>query len=510
MNAILGMTELALDEELTPRLRDYLQTAKDSADMLLDLLDEILDFSRIETGHFQLETAPFSLRHIVEQTLKTMGIRAYEKGLELIADLPDDLPDQYAGDPLRLRQVLLNLVGNAIKFTKRGEVVVSVAEDERGPRDDGEDECKIRLQFAVKDSGIGIAPEDCRRIFAPFTQADASTTRSYGGTGLGLAICSSLVKLMGGRIWIESQPNRGSTFYFTVDLIRQPEAVAEPEESLQLLEQLQGLPVLIVSVSEATRRVLEQNLVHWGMKPEAVGEVPAALAEIHEALAAGRSFPLAIIDAVMPQIDGFTLAGWIKHDRRLAGAMILMTSTNSPQAHVSRCRELGAICLEKPILRSNLFKAVNHALGLTCVPPPAVEPAPVEKQANGERSLRILLAEDNVANQKIALYLLKKQGHDLEVTNNGREAVDMVSSRDFDVVLMDVQMPIMDGFQATAAIRALPNKAKAGLPIIAMTAHSMKGDKERCLAAGMDGYITKPISSKDLLMALSRVQKNGR
>jgi signal transduction histidine kinase/CheY-like chemotaxis protein len=515
MNAIMGMTELALDEELTPCVRDFLQTAKDSADMLLELLNEILDFSRIETGFFQLESVPFSLRQIIEQTLKTMGIRAYDKGLELFADLPDDLPDQYVGDPLRLRQILLNLVGNAVKFTKQGEVVVSVAEERRGERAEGrgDDDAaanQLHLQFAVKDTGIGIAPEHQQKVFDPFTQADASTTRSYGGTGLGLAISANLVKMMGGRIWVESLPGRGSTFFFTVALTAHPDAIDDSEDVLRALAQLRGLPVLIVSDNPTTRRILEQNLVHWGMEPVSAADVPTALAKIHEAIAVERAFSLAIIEAVMPQIDGFTLAGWIKRDPRLAKAMILIVTANSRQTHACRCQELGALCVEKPISQSALFKAIEQSFGIACAPPRiGADAPPADLPPQAERPLRILLAEDNVANQKMAMFLLAKRGHTVEITNNGREAVDLVSNREFDLVLMDVQMPIMDGFQATAAIRALPDAAKARLPIIAMTAHSMKGDKERCLSAGMDGYLTKPISSHEMFAALANLRKNG-
>jgi signal transduction histidine kinase/CheY-like chemotaxis protein len=512
MNAIMGMTELALGEDLTPRLRDFLQTAKDSADVLLELLNEILDFSRIETGLFQLESIPFSLRQTIDQTLKTMGLRASEKGLELLADVPDDLLDHYIGDPLRLRQILLNLVGNAIKFTKQGEIVVSVIAAEHsaptGKNLDSDSEVNLLLQFSVKDTGIGIAAEDQQKVFEPFTQADASMTRSYGGSGLGLAISASLTKMMGGRIWVESKLGEGSTFFFTVSLIPQPDVLGKSEEVLRVLVQLRGLPVLIVSDNQTTRRILEHNLYHLGMVPTSAGDVPSALTKLHAAIDAEKPFALAIIDAIMPQIDGFTLAGWIKHDSRLARATVLMVSSRNRQTYGCRCQELGALCLEKPILQPALFKVISQSLGIDCQPPQiASETAVAVAPAESEQPLRILLAEDNLANQKMALYLLQKWGHGVEITNNGREAVELVSSQDFDLVLMDVQMPIMDGFQATAAIRALADPAKARLPIIAMTAHSMKGDKERCLAAGMDDYLTKPICSQDMFTTFARIRK---
>jgi signal transduction histidine kinase/DNA-binding response OmpR family regulator len=373
MNAIMGMTELALCEDLTPTMRDYLETARDSAGMLLELLNEILDFSRIETGFFALEPSPFSLRRILDQTLKTMSVRASEKGLELQTAVPDDLPDQYIGDALRLRQILINLIGNAIKFTPSGNISVKVdTKQQTNATADMRETITptgTMLQFSVRDTGIGIAEEDRRKVFEPFTQADASTTRNFGGTGLGLAISSSLVRLMGGNIWVESHLGHGSTFFFTVGL-------------------------------------------------------------------------------------------------------------------------------EQPVVQRELFANVTSA-------------APAHVNGESQRPLQILLAEDNVANQKMAVYLLKKHGHVVEITNNGRETVELVNSRNFDLVLMDIQMPIMDGFQATAAIRALPNLAKARMPIIAMTAHSMKGDRERCLAASMDGYLTKPIDSRELLATLASLG-NGK
>jgi PAS domain S-box-containing protein len=501
MNAILGMTELALDENLTPVLRDYLQTAKESADVLLELLNELLDFSRIESGKFQLESIPFSLQSTLEQTLKTMGMRAYEKGLELICDLPDAVPDQLLGDPLRLRQIVVNLVGNAIKFTKQGEIVVSAKVQWKTAEE-------VVLEFAVSDTGIGIAAEDQAKIFSPFTQADASTTRNYGGTGLGLAISTSLVHLMGGKIWVDSKLGQGSTFHFTAKLAIMP-MVRGFATTLPGIDQLRGLPVLIVADNLTNRRILEQTLSHWGMKPESVADVPAALAKIHEAKNAGHAFPLSLIDALMPQIDGFTLATWIKKEPGLVGATILMVSACDRPTHACRCRELDALCLEKPISQSNLFNVIAQALGLTRL----AESTVVELSSPGEkpiveRPLRILLAEDNAANQKMAIFILNKYGHCVEVVGNGREAVERVASDHFDVVLMDVQMPTMDGPQATATIRAFADPSKAKVPIIAMTAHAMKGDRERFLAAGMDDYITKPINAQMLIELLGRFAGN--
>ena len=503
MNSIIGMSELALDEELTPSLRDYIETAKESADVPLELLNEILDFSRIESGRFQLDTVPFSLTHTMEQTLKTIGMRAYEKGLELICDLPEGVPDQVIGDPLRLRQVIVNLVGNAIKFTKQGEVVVSVKVLSQELEE-------AVLEFTVADTGIGIAAEDQSKIFAPFTQADTSATRSFGGTGLGLAISSNLVGLMGGRIWVESQPGQGSAFHFTVKMVLQP-AVHGPETPLHGLEELSGLGVLIVAENLTSRRILEQTLTHWGMRPVSVGDVATALTKIHEAAAAGHAFPLALIDAMLPQIDGFTMATWIKNNPDLVGATVIMVAACDRPTQDCHCRELDVLCLEKPISQSNLFNVVTQSLGLTGLAAgPAAEPLPEGEQMIAAMTpLRILLAEDNPANQKLALYILNKYGHSVEVVGNGRDAVERVNREDFDLVLMDVQMPTMDGFQATAVIRKLHDPKKSSLPIIAMTAHAMKGDQERCLAAGMDGYITKPFMPGNCLTASSALAGNG-
>ena len=526
MNSIMGMTELALGEELTPTVRDYLKTAKESADVLLALLNEILDFSRMEAGKFQLDAAPFSLRQSVEQTMKSIGARAYEKGLELICDFPSEVPDALIGDRLRLHQVLMNLVGNAIKFTKQGEVVVRVEVQPQGgterrqaeaPAPRGESphpSSTVTLRFSVADTGIGIAPEHQDDIFAPFTQADASTTREFGGSGLGLAISSSLISLMGGRLWVESQPGRGSTFYFTAQFELQPAPAAESREIFSEREQLRGLSVLVVAESFTTRRILEQTLVHWKMHTEAVNDVPTALAKIHEAASAGRPFAVAIIDALLPQIDGFTLTSWIKNDPRLVGTAILMVSACDRPKYARRCQDLGIRCLEKPISQSNLFDALAQTAGhgTTCdaslsetVSSDSAPRSDVQPSIAPGRTLRILLAEDNPANQKVAIRILSKQGHVVAVANNGREAVERAKREDFDLVLMDVQMPTLDGFQATAAIRKLADPQKARVPIVAMTAHATKGDRARCLGAGMDGYLSKPINARDLLETIGCV-----
>jgi signal transduction histidine kinase/CheY-like chemotaxis protein len=483
MNAILGMTELALDEQLPPQVRDCLQTAKDSADMLMELLGEILDFSRIETGRF----------------------RASEKGISLRADVPDHLHDRYLGDPLRLRQILLNLLGNAVKFTDRGEIAVSVAEapdDEKTSKRNSSNGDSLRLRFSVEDTGIGIAEEDQPKIFAPFTQVDASTTRKFGGTGLGLAICSNLVKMMGGRIWVESRLGEGSTFHFTVEMACRADA-ANFDIPPDVAKRMRGMPVLIASDDPAASGVLRETFSRFKMDMSFAGDFSEALAEIDRATAEGRKFALAIADH-SPTLDGFALAEWVDPSPKLIDATIVLLPPGGLRDHASRRAELGVLCLEKPFEPTSLLKTAAMALGLIGLSRPSTaESDSSEERSIDLRPLKILLAEDNLANQKLVQFILKKHG--VEVTGNGREALDWIGREHFDLVLMDVQMPKLDGFQATAAIRALPDPAKARLPVIAMTAHAMKGDRERCLSAGMDGYLAKPIHSREMFSLIAQL-----
>jgi PAS domain S-box-containing protein len=499
MNAILGMTDLALAEQLPVAVRDYLQTSKESANLLLELLNEILDFSRIEAGRFELETTTFGLRQAVEQVVKTLGMRAYEKGLELAYQIADELPDAVVGDPLRLRQVLMNLVNNAIKFTPKGEVVVQVAVEQQTAG-------AVSLRFSVSDTGIGIAPEKLKAIFAPFIQADSSTTRRFGGTGLGLAISQRLVNLMGGQIHVESRLGKGSTFYFTVTL-----PVGEPidEEDATAADQdvFRDLPAIVIGESATSRKILQQTLASWLMRVDEASDVPSGLAKIHEAAAAGRAYRLVLADAVISGIDGFTLVDWLAQDARLAGAVILMLSATDRQNFPDKCREVTAPCLEKPVARSALFNAIARVLGVEGRVSPAgqaggASPAP-------GRLLRVLLAEDTPANRKLVRHILTSRGHSVAIAENGRQALELLGRQEFDVVLMDVQMPEMDGFQATAEIRKLNDPRKSRLPIIAMTAHALKGDRERCLAAGMNCYLSKPIKGEELIEVVERLGEDG-
>lgn len=494
MNTILGMTDLALAEDLSPVARDCLSTARESADTLMELLNEILDLSRIEAGGLELEETYFDLRKVVDQVVDMFGIRAYEKGIELLSDL-GNVPCRLVGDPLRLRQVLANLLGNAVKFTREGEVLVTAAVQSREERE-------VVLEFAVTDTGIGIVSEDLERILQPFTQADASTTREYGGTGLGLTISRRLVELMGGRIEIESEPGQGSTFRFTarMSLQEKPE-----EETSAVRDALGGLPVLVVAENPTAARVLCETLARWGMKPRAAQDVPAALATVHDAVFAKRKFRLVLADAHLPGLGGVTLANWLAADPKLAAPFILML-------HRAEARELGDAIhepefdlLKKPVTQSALFNAVVEALGLA---PRQTETSTTEESGPDEtpvRTLRILLAEDTPANQKLVRYVLKRRGHRVAVAVNGRKAVEAVQREPFDAVLMDIQMPEMDGIEATREIRRLPDPEKSRIPIIAMTAHAFEEDAERCLAAGMDEYISKPVKGDQLIALLERL-----
>lgn len=500
LNAILGMTDLALGMELPPMARDFLKTSKESADMLLALLNEILDFSRIESGRFELELAPFNLLHTINQVVKTLGVRASEKGLELLQEIPDDMPEIVMGDSLRLRQILMNLIGNAIKFSTKGEVVIRVRIQEMTLE-------KAHLEFSVIDTGIGISPENQRKIFEPFTQADTSTSRNYGGTGLGLAITQKLVHLMGGKIGVESQVGRGSTFYFTLELPRASHTIAPLAAPGPSLEAFREARALVVAESATSRRILHQMLSSWAMQVTTVPDAANALVHIHQAAAGNQPYQMVLADAIMPNITGFSLAEWLGKEPWLAGPVVLMLSTADRQNFPDQCRKKDCLFVEKPISRSALFNVAAQALGFDChsstihasMAPRTALPAPA-------RCLRILLAEDTPANQKLVQHILGSRGHTIETALNGCQAVELLKSQDFDAILMDVQMPEMDGFQATAVIRQLENAEKAQIPIIALTAHAMKGDQEKCLAAGMDAYLSKPINAQEMI---SLVEKMG-
>jgi two-component system sensor histidine kinase/response regulator len=498
MNGILGMTELALDTELTREQREYLETVKSCAESLLTVINDILDFSKIEAGKLELDAVDFDLGECLGDTLKALALRAHKKGLELAFHVAPGVPAAVQGDPDRLRQVVVNLVGNAIKFTEHGEVLVDVKTADCPSGD--QESARGDLQFSVRDTGIGIPAEKQRAVFDPFVQADGSTTRKYGGTGLGLAISTKLVELMGGRLWMESQVGQGTTFYFTARFGPAQPSGERPAASRPV--RLADLRVLVVDDNATNRRILQEKLAGWRMRPTVVDGGEAAMRELERARAAGEPFDLVLLDGQMPGMDGFAVAERVRHRPELAGATVMMLTSDGRPGDPARCRQLGiAAYLLKPIKQSELLDAIMTCVG--SAPEPDEVRAPAPPFAPAGRRLRVLLAEDNPVNQRLALRILEKQGHHVEVAADGLEALAAQHRQPFDVVLMDVQMPQLDGFQATAAIREREKKTGRHTPVIAMTAHAMKGDRERCLAAGMDGYIAKPIQARELLCAIA-------
>jgi signal transduction histidine kinase/DNA-binding response OmpR family regulator/HPt (histidine-containing phosphotransfer) domain-containing protein/uncharacterized protein YdeI (BOF family) len=486
MNGVIGMTELALDTELTPYQADCLNTVKGSAESLLTILNDILDFSKIESRKLELESIPFSLADVIGDALKPLAVRASKSGLEIIVDLAPDVPKGVVGDPVRLRQILTNLTGNAIKFTEHGHVIVAVREQARG-------EGCTRLHFGITDTGIGIPLEKQATVFEAFNQVDSSTTRKFGGTGLGLAISSTLVRLMGGRIWMESVPGTGSTFHFTVAL----DTAELPADVSLDQKRLETIPVLIVDDNEVNRRILETQLTAWGMRPVTASGGQQALGLLTDAALGGESFPLVLLDSHMPDLDGFGVATVIAKRPELAGATIMMLSSSGVDGEATRCRALGvAAYLTKPIKQSDLLEAICRSLDQTTKKTMAHSGRIVPAAVPLLRAMRVLIAEDNVVNQRVASGLLGKRGHDVTVVGDGQAALAAIADGSFDVVLMDVQMPIMDGFEATAEIRAREKTSGGHLRIIAMTAHAMAGDRDRCLRAGMDGYVSKPLDPR--------------
>jgi len=489
MNAIIGMTELVLGTSLSIEQREYLDLVKISADSLLSVINDILDFSKVEAGKLDLDVSAFSLRDHLGDTLNILAPRAYQKGLELACHVAPEVPDALLGDPVRLGQIVVNLVGNALKFTERGEVVLDVSAPERT-------NSEVCLHFAVSDTGIGVPPEKLDLVFDPFAQADSSTTRKYGGTGLGLAIARRLVERMGGKISVTSEVGKGSTFHFTA--VFQVQKGESRKPAYVETAAIQEMAVLVVDDNATNRRILEETLRNWQMKPTLVASGAAALEVMLRATRSGEPFPLALIDVHMPEMDGYMLAERIKQHPELAGAVLMMLTSGGEAGDGRRRQELGiAYSLTKPIKQADLWKAIMQALGM----PFAQEEAPAPSHrlpTPGARPLRILVAEDNLVNQKLAVRLLEKGGHEVVVANNGQEALSAVQARPFDLILMDVQMPIMDGFEATAAIRREELAAGKHTPILAMTAYAMKDDRERCLTAGMDRYISKPIRAQEL------------
>ncbi|HYW67700.1 MAG TPA: response regulator [Candidatus Dormibacteraeota bacterium] len=492
LNGIVGMTDLALDTQLTPEQQEYLETVKLSADTLLTVINDILDFSKIEAGKLDLDAGDFDLRDSLESAVKTVAVRADEKGLELLCDVAPDVPEQVRGDSTRLRQVLLNLVGNAIKFTERGEVTVGV-------RVEALEGNEYLLGFTVADTGIGIPYEKQKLIFQPFSQADSTTTRKYGGTGLGLTISMRLVEMMGGKIWVESELGHGAQFHFTLRLgVAEAKAAQAAGVSPEIVR---GVKVLVVDDNGTSRRILTGMLQRWGANPVSVEGGEEALVELSLAREAGQAYEMVLTDMHMPGMDGLTLIKRIRETPKLAAATIIMLTSAGRPGDAQRCLELGAVAyLLKPIRQAELREAIAKAL-VASGPEKAtrtIAPRPPEDVREPASVLRVLLAEDNAVNQRLVMRLLEKRGHQVVLAANGREALEAIEKEGFDLVLMDVQMPEMDGFEATAALRQKERSCGTHLPVIALTAHAMKGDRERCLAAGMDGYLAKPINTEEL------------
>ncbi len=531
MNGVLGMTELLLETALSREQREATELVKTSAESLMTVINDILDFSKIEAGKLELDPVDVRLRDLLDETLKALAFRAHRKGLELTCDIDAGVPDRVVGDPGRLRQILCNLVGNAIKFTEKGEVVLHVKLKER--RSDG-----YVMQVAVEDTGIGIPADKQKAIFNSFVQADSSMTRRYGGTGLGLTISASLVRLMGGKLEVASEPGRGSTFFFDIHFGKTA-GVSSGIISLKRVD-LRGVATLIVDDNATNRRVLEGWLRHWQAKPTCVDSGPAAIVELRRGAAAGEPYMLVLMDAMMPDMDGFTAAETILREPDLAGATIMMLTSADRQGDAQRCRELGmAAYLIKPIKATELHltiaealqtpsctvhreswtvnrgpwtdgvadhgsRSTDHGSRSTLHAPRTTDHGPRTNGTARTKSFKILVVEDNVVNQRVVSRMLEKYGYGVEVVGNGQEAIDTLEGECFDLVLMDVQMPVMDGLEATRAIRTHVSPAIRGLPVVAMTAHAMKGDRERCLEAGMDDYLSKPLQTKDLVQAIAK------
>ena len=498
MNGILGMTELALDTPLDTEQREYLDCVRSSADSLLRIINDILDFSKIEAGRLNLDAVEFSPREVAGGTVKTLAFRAHQKGLEIACDLSADIPELLVGDPARLRQILVNLVGNAIKFTERGEVLIAAGAEPAPGR-------QTELRFMVLDTGIGISPHEQRHIFEAFSQGDGSITRRFGGTGLGLAITSELVRMIGGRIRVDSEPGLGSRFYFTV-LCGAAGRLAAKGTRVRP-EALKGMPVLAVDDHPANLRILADLLARHGLSPMAESNAAGALAALRLAAEAGNPVRLALLDAHMPDMSGFALAARIREELKPPPACILMMSSADRMPTSSDLERLGIVnLLTKPVLESELLAAVLSASVGQEPERAAPQPAPPDRPGP---SLCILLAEDNLVNQKVATRLLEKRGHSVTVAADGKQALELARAGRFDIVLMDVQMPVMDGYEACRAIRRSELGSGRRTPILALTAHIMKGDRERCLEAGMDEYVGKPIQASELYAAVDRLCGTG-
>jgi PAS domain S-box-containing protein len=509
MNGILGMTDMALDTNLTEEQRSYLDMVKSSATTLLTLINDILDYSKIEAGKIVLDPRPFNLEDLVDDAMNSVAILAHRKGLELALSFEPDLPLELVGDSLRLRQVLLNLIGNAMKFTKQGEVVLNISLEKAAT--EPEKNSGPMLRFAIHDTGVGISPEIQAKLFHAFEQGDTSTTRQFGGTGLGLAISKQIVELTGGQIWLESTPGVGSIFQFTMRFATAPASQGPVEPAS--LEDLRGLPVLIIDDNATNRHILRKVAERWQMQPEEAASGAEGLKKLEESSASGSPYRLVLLDQQMPKMDGFEVIRRIHEQAQLAArtevkdATIIMLTSADQNAAMAQCRALGVgTCLVKPVSPSDLLLSIRKALGKPEAE--ASASAPVATAPATGIPLSILLAEDNPVNQKLAIAVLEKGGHRVSLAVNGAEAVTKWQQEDFDVILMDVQMPVLDGLGATQQIRREEQITGVHVPIVAMTAHAMAGDREMCLQAGMDDYLSKPLHRLELLGVLARLGTN--
>ncbi len=490
MNGIIGITELVLDTPLSREQREDMNMVKASAESLLMVINDILDFSKIEAGRLEFEQIDFDLPETLGEVIKTMGFRAHEKGLELVCDVAPEVPENVVGDPGRLRQVLINLVGNAVKFTEKGEIVIST---ELEAREAG----SAVLHFKVRDTGIGVPEEKRKMIFQAFTQVDGSTTRKFGGTGLGLAICTRLVQMMNGKIWVEAAPSgAGSVFHFTARLGLQTNGKPKPLPLARA--ELRGLPVLIVDDNATNRHMLAEMLRRWEMEPTVVTGGREAIRALQLRQESGCPFTLVLLDSQMPEMDGFAVAETIYQNPALVGSTIMMLTSSPNSGDVKRCKKAGiSTYLTKPIRQYDLLDSICASLGASRQKQGETSSAPSSVPA-GNSGVEVLLAEDNQVNQVLAVRLLEKRGYKVTVASDGQQALEALRHRKFDLVLMDVEMPMLDGLSSTAAIRKQERDTGGHIPIVAMTAHAMKGDRERCLESGMDAYIAKPINAHEL------------
>jgi len=501
MNGVIGMTGLLLDTPLTPEQREYAETVRRSGESLLVVINDILDFSKVEAGRVMIESFAFDLRLVIEEVSEMLAPRAEEKKLDLVVEYPGGVPHRFVGDGGRIRQVLTNLMGNALKFTSQGHVLVSVECEDR-------DAQKARMRVCVRDTGSGIATEKIGALFQSFSQLDSSTTRKYGGTGLGLAISKQLITLMGGNIGVSSVPGEGSTFWFTLPLEFDSQPAGEPVSA----NELRGLRAMVVDDNEVNRRVLHEQVTGWQMRNGSFAQGEDALRALREAQAAGDPYDFVLLDYQMPGMDGAAVASVIKSDAQIREtAVVVLTSVG----HWDEVRQLQGIgieaCLLKPVRQSQLLHALTSAWARrvqtqqdisVCTPPPDADASLVRDKFDGT-AIRVLVAEDNAVNQKVVLRMLERLGVRADVAASGREAVEMLAILPYDLILMDCHMPEMDGYAATRAIRAQKG-VSSRVPIVALTAEAMEGARERCLAEGMDDYIAKPLKSEDLVRALTK------